>query len=89
MALGIIVHGMHEASTPRISSIVSCTKKSHSFQSSGSSDPSKEHSNLWDTELTLVLSASGTVGQQSPLALDLEASEILGPTWEWETQEVT
>ena len=37
-----------------------------------------------DTELTLVLRASGTVGQQSPLVLDLEAWEILGPTRERE-----
>lgn len=62
MALGTTVYGTHDASTSAMSERWFLYQESHAFRISGNSNPSQEHSILWDTELTLVLRASGTLG---------------------------
>lgn len=53
-------------------------RKAIAFRSSASSDPSKEHSILWDTEMTLLLRGSSILGSTVSLHFGPRGLEILG-----------
>lgn len=82
MALGTLVHGGHYASTSRMSL---CWVLYPAFRSSGSSEPSREHSILWDTEISLVLMASGILGSAVSPCFGPRGFGNPGPSCKWET----